>query len=158
MTKMHIIRDFIIAAVLGALALFLIGYVKNNRAEEQVPDEMDTEEETTMVTEEQNRDIVTGIVGTVFVGPQCPVETVEHDCPDAPFQGVVDIVFDDPERELIARVPTDQEGAFAASLPAGQYVIVVQHEGTFPVCGEEHVIVDEGITTDVAIICDSGIR
>lgn len=149
------LRDLTIALVLAGIALFLLALGRSFDAaptprgapapdveEEILPDAL----------------LATGISGVVTVGPQCPTVRAGEPCPDAPFAGVVDIVVDDPERELIARVRTDSSGRFAATVPSGSYAVVVQTHGTFPLCPEIPVTVTEGAVASLTVSCDSGIR
>jgi len=154
MSGVRIIRDLVIAIILAAVAVFLLVFVRGLKDEPAV-DVVDG-----VVVEEESSDEVfaTGVSGRVVVGPQCPIERTDTPCPDAPYDGVVDILVDDPERELIARVRTDAEGFFATALPAGSFIIAVQTNGVFPVCSEEQVVVAENEVTDISVTCDSGIR
>jgi len=146
---MKIVRDLGIVIILGVIALFLIGSVRTAREDDFVE-----EEEIVVEVEVQT----SGISGHVSVGPSCPVVGLGIECDDSPYQGIVDFVVNDPERELIVRVSTDENGVFSTAIPAGSYVVLIQTEGPFPRCPEEEVIVEEGSMADIAIVCDSGIR
>jgi len=154
---MRIVRDLVIVLVLVVVAVFLLNYARSFNKEGQThtedsADEVDIEEVTVLAT---------GVSGQVVVGPLCPVSGLDVECPNPihPYVGVVDVVVNDPERELIARVRTDDTGTFATTLPAGEYVLVVQTDPReFPICQEEVASVVEGSVTKVFIDCDSGIR
>ena len=153
---MKIFRDLAIAVVLGIIVMFLIIFARGLRDDTQTEVQGGIEE--TAVIEVEALGFNTGVLGTILVGPQCPVMREGEKCPNSPYVGIVDFVVNDPERELIARVRTDKTGVFAASLPAGEYVVIVQADGTFPICPEENVLVTDGEVAAVDITCDSGIR
>lgn len=157
---MKIARDLTIVLILIVVAVFLLVAVRGMDSKIDVTqEEVDVDEEMTEEEEESEYAFITGVAGQVLVGPQCPVMQEGESCPDAPFEGIVDVVVADPERELIARVRTDSNGQFATALPAGEFALVVQTgTGPFPLCPEEQVSVAEGEVIEVTISCDTGIR
>ena len=102
----------------------------------------------------------TGIAGTATAGPACPVQKNPPDpsCADRPVAGAVVVVRAASGAE-VARVTTDSSGAFAATLPAGDYTIEPQ-----PVTGlmgspaAQPVTVQPRAIATVALVYDTGIR
>jgi hypothetical protein len=99
-----------------------------------------------------------GIRGTAHVGPQCPVVQAGSPCPDAPFDGEIQVST--PEGEEVATTSTDTNGSFEVALDPGTYVvnIVTQNPGGPPFAEPVTVEVDPGAFTSVDLAVDSGIR
>lgn len=102
-----------------------------------------------------------GVTGTVHLGPQCPVETVEEPCPDAPAADVTVVVA---ERlpgeayvagETVATGTTDAEGAFRIDVPPGEYVVTAEAGMS---CELMDAVVTDGEHVTVDVPCDTGIR
>ena len=97
-----------------------------------------------------------GIDGLVLLGPQCPVQTPDDPCPDAPYQAW--IVVRTAGGAQVTRVRSDAEGRFSVGLRPGSYILDPESGSPFPVAGEQSVVVDEGVYTDVIVSFDTGIR
>ncbi|MEA2551536.1 MAG: hypothetical protein QOE25_1305 [Actinomycetota bacterium] len=99
-----------------------------------------------------------GIVGTITVGPQCPVVQAESPCPDTPFDGKVQISL--LGKGVIAEETVDATGSYRVPLDPGTYTIepVPVGAGGFPAAAPKTVVVRTGAFTRVDITVDSGIR
>jgi hypothetical protein len=99
--------------------------------------------------------------GSVVAGPACPVvsEPPDPSCADRPVAGA-ELVVRDAMGKSIARVRSDDEGAFAISLVPGSYTIVPQPVeglmGTPP--SVEVELTDGAHPAPVVIAYDTGIR
>jgi hypothetical protein len=98
---------------------------------------------------------ITGIAGTVMVGPTCPVERPESPCPDRPYATKLTFWRGGSQ---VAETESAADGRFFVALPPGRYTIVVESPGPLPHCGEQVADVVEGQLTRVQMTCDSGIR
>jgi hypothetical protein len=101
------------------------------------------------------------LTGLVLAGPTCPVERDPPDpaCDDRPVEGA-EIVIVDGRGEEVARTRTDAAGAFAVTLPAGEYQLVPQPvEGLLGTAGPTAIVVEDGVDLEpVTIVYDTGIR
>jgi hypothetical protein len=99
--------------------------------------------------------------GSVVASPVCPVvgEPPDPACADRPVAGA-ELVVRDAVGESIARIRSDDAGAFAVSLVPGSYTIVPQPVdglmGTAP--SVEVVLTDGADPAHVVISYDTGIR
>ncbi len=100
------------------------------------------------------------VVGTVFLGPQCAVESVASPCPDVPMTDVtVELVA---EGEVVATDTSDDAGGFALEAAQGSYVLrpilppepLDQTRFAKPV----PVTVIAGRTVRADVLVDTGIR
>jgi hypothetical protein len=98
-----------------------------------------------------------GIRGVVVAGPQCPVESAQSPCPDAPL----------PKTELqvkrsgnvVATATSDETGAFHVTLPPGTYSVeAVTDMGGIGYARPVDVTVTEGAFAQVSVVVDTGIR
>lgn len=101
----------------------------------------------------------TGIRGSALAGPTCPVVSVDDPtCADRPIAGATVHVTDATGVE-VAQLTTDEAGAFAISLPPGQYQVrgdaVVGLMGT---PAPSDIAVDEASVATVLLTYDTGIR
>ena len=102
-----------------------------------------------------------GLTGQVHLGPQCPVETNDQPCKDAPAVGVtVTVARQLPgdsytAGQVVVRTTTDSEGNFRVAVAPGTYVVTSD-------AGMSCELMDARVTTDaysrVDIPCDTGIR
>jgi hypothetical protein len=97
-----------------------------------------------------------GIEGQVFIGPMCPVVQAGQECPDQPYQAV--LTLNSPEGERIVQIQTDEGGRFKIPLQPGEYILHPESPNVMPFAGEQTVLVEEGIFTQVIVNYDSGIR
>jgi hypothetical protein len=102
-----------------------------------------------------------GVVGRVYLGPQCPVEIQGEPCPDEPSAGSVVSVAKqlpgDPYAagEVVARTTTDADGNYRVPLPPGKYVVTADAGMS---CELMDAPVSTGVHAKVDIPCDTGIR
>jgi hypothetical protein len=97
------------------------------------------------------------IVGTVLLGPVCPVERDPPDpnCADRPYEG--DFVL--TNGGVAKNVRPDAEGRFSVSVPVGVYTLSSISARVMPYCNSvADIVVVADQTTTVEVSCDSGIR
>jgi hypothetical protein len=97
-----------------------------------------------------------GIDGTVLLGPQCPVMSLENPCPDLPYQAWITIRR--TTGGVVTRVRSEEDGHFRVGLRPGQYVLDPESGDPFPVATEQEATVVEGVYTEVVVSFDTGIR
>jgi hypothetical protein len=97
-----------------------------------------------------------GIEGTVLIGPQCPVVSVEDPCPDLPYEATIAVRVRDGG--LVTSVRSDAEGRFRIGLKPGAYTLVPESGDPFPTASPMDVDVLEGAWTEVTVSFDTGIR
>jgi len=102
---------------------------------------------------------ISGVHGTVLLGPTCPVmrEPPDPTCADKPYATAV-LVY-----RAGAKVPfvignSNATGAFTFSLPPGSYTIVAGGDKTLPRCAGADVTVAPSGYATTNISCDTGIR
>jgi hypothetical protein len=99
------------------------------------------------------------LVGQVMAGPTCPVQRDPPDptCDDRPVAGAEVIVLDaDGE---VARIRSDDAGAFRLALPSGEYRLVPQPvDGLMGTAPPVDVVLEVGVPEPVRIVYDTGIR
>jgi len=98
----------------------------------------------------------TGIEGQVFIGPTCPVEQVNHPCPDKPYQATLSVLT--PARTKILEFQTDAEGYFRITLASGDYILHPESPNIMPHAAEQTFTVITGQFTRLTVTYDSGIR
>jgi hypothetical protein len=98
-----------------------------------------------------------GIVGTVRLGPTCPVERADSPCPPVIWTGTVRA---SSGTGASYEVETDGQGRFAIDLPPGTYEVVPVTAGGPPTGVPTIVTVHEGEGSPqrVDLTVDSGIR
>jgi hypothetical protein len=97
------------------------------------------------------------LVGTVTIGPLCPVEPCPNPPPDV--YSSRQLLLISPIDEII-RIPLDREGRFRAEVPARQYTVDLT-ECNFLGCAQSlptTVTVAPGRVTTLEIGIDTGIR
>ncbi|MFH1650152.1 MAG: hypothetical protein ABIA93_06385 [Candidatus Woesearchaeota archaeon] len=101
----------------------------------------------------------TGIIGTVLLGPTCPVIQYPPNpkCADKPYQTTLMILQGGEE---IATVESDANGQFAIYLGPGNYTIrpVVEGDSRLPFASDMTVLVGRNGWTNVTVQFDTGIR
>ena len=100
----------------------------------------------------------TGIGGTAFAGPTCPVERPgDSACQPRPVEGAV-IVVTDAAREEVGQATTDAQGRFFVPLAAGSYLVTAGDvQGLMGPPASQEVVVSEGEAT-IELEYDTGIR
>lgn len=99
-----------------------------------------------------------GIEGTVWVGPTCPVERDPPDpeCADRPLR--TDLVVARGSK-VAASFSSAQDGTFRVAVGPGDYEIrMTEGSTTPPTCPATPVTVVAGQYTHMDVSCDSGIR
>jgi hypothetical protein len=97
-----------------------------------------------------------GIEGTVLIGPTCPVESVEHPCPDRPL--AADVVVSTSGGKEVATVHSGSDGRFRIGLRPGGYVLTVANREGIQVAKPVAVMVPPRGFVQVTVSVDSGIR
>jgi hypothetical protein len=102
-----------------------------------------------------------GVTGTVHLGPQCPVETVDDPCDDKPAAGV-EVTVAEPvpgdsytAGKVVASGMTDADGVFRIAVAPGEYVVTAK-AGMSCELLDARVVADTFAAVDVP--CDTGIR
>lgn len=99
-----------------------------------------------------------GIVGTVLLGPQCPVIKEGEDCPDKPYQTKLAVTTPDGAR-VITQFDSDKAETFRVSMPAGNYAIrSAAAANVLPYCTADAITVTVGAYTQIVVSCDTGVR
>jgi len=105
---------------------------------------------------------VTGTLkGTMTIGPICPVEQAGHPCNPTPQMYAAHQVFiyTSDKSKLIATLTPGAEGNFSTTLPAGSYLVDVQHQSIGSVKGAPSTImIVANQAAEVSIDIDTGIR
>jgi len=98
-----------------------------------------------------------GIRGVVVAGPQCPVESAQSPCPDAPLPNTE--VQVKRSGDVVATATSDETGAFRITLPPGSYSVeAVTDMGGIGYAKPVDVTVTEGAFAQVSVVVDTGIR
>lgn len=99
-----------------------------------------------------------GIVGTVLIGPSCPVEMPGQDCADKPYQATMTVLTRSGDR--VSRFTTDEDGQFRVNLAPGEYILHPESPDDMglPNSAEQAFTVVEGEYTELVVLYDSGIR
>jgi hypothetical protein len=103
----------------------------------------------------------TGTVrGEVLLGPTCPVESIPPNpqCSPRPYKTTITISKNIQTPVAFKTIQSDSSGTFSVTLPAGEYVFHPQGGSPLPRCEEKLVEVSTGMTNDITINCDTGIR
>ncbi|MEK7554945.1 MAG: hypothetical protein AAB518_03110 [Patescibacteria group bacterium] len=97
--------------------------------------------------------------GIVLLGPICPVERIPPDpnCAPKPYQVSIDI-YQIRGGYPLKRIETESDGTFSVTLAPGEYEFRPAGETPFPICDRESVRVDSGLTSEIKLLCDTGIR
>lgn len=100
-----------------------------------------------------------GVKGTVFLGPTCPVEQDPPDpgCADKPYQTRVTVQRKGASA-MFAEGRSDESGTYTFALPPGSYVLTAEGGAVLPRCNPKDIVVPPTgyITADIS--CDTGIR
>jgi hypothetical protein len=101
-----------------------------------------------------------GIVGTVILGPTCPVgsEPGAYDPVPCLTPYAAQLVVLDANNSVAARVSSTADGSFRVDLPPGDYVITPLGGDPFPIAQPLNVRVTLGEYVAVQVNYDSGIR
>ena len=100
-----------------------------------------------------------GVKGRITAGPTCPAERYPPDpnCAPRPVETTIKIKSL-PERELVKKVHSGENGYFRARLAPGRYRLVPQPTYELMRCFSKDVTVAKGSFARVQLGCDTGIR
>lgn len=100
-----------------------------------------------------------GVKGSVFLGPTCPVmrDPPDPQCADKPYATTIQ-VSRKGSSSVFATGKSNANGAFEFSLPPGEYTLSASGGKMLPRCNDENVTVGASGYTTVNISCDTGIR
>lgn len=100
----------------------------------------------------------TGVRGNVLIGPACPVVQFGTECPDQPFQSLLEVQRADGH--VVARVESDEAGWFEIALLPGDYILAPAppNPGAPPYASPLPFTVTLGVWTTLTVQYDSGIR
>lgn len=101
------------------------------------------------------------IIGTVLLGPTCPVlrDPPDQACADRPFETELQLTSLDGSR-VVLQFQSNADGIFSVATAPGEYR--VRHANTglpFPHCNtSEKIAVTTDQISEVSVLCDTGIR
>lgn len=102
------------------------------------------------------------LIGTMTIGPICPVERADNPCLPTPemFAAHPVTVYTKDRANVVATLTPDAHGAFSAPLPPGTYVVDTPHTSTPPTVRgvPKTITITAGGDTAVSIDIDTGIR
>ena len=100
----------------------------------------------------------TGIIGTITLGPMCPVQQDNQPCPDNPYKASLTLI--DQNGNKVLTIESDATGNFQADVAPGTYTLRPEppQQGLFPIAADQTVIVVAGQYTQVQVVYDTGIR
>jgi hypothetical protein len=99
-----------------------------------------------------------GIQGTAWLGPTCPVQRDPPDpaCADRPTQTA--LVARDGDGRVVAAFASNATGQFRVALGPGTYTLGSPDGQSLPRCSSAAITVVAGRYADADVSCDSGIR
>jgi hypothetical protein len=98
-----------------------------------------------------------GIEGLVLIGPACPGPVkVDQPCPHEPYQATIRVLGEDgtPVTQFISGA----DGRFKILLPPGIYILDPQSPGAYPRAGDQTIVVQDRLLSQIEILYDSGMR
>ena len=100
-----------------------------------------------------------GVLGTVLLGPTCPVMRNPPDpaCADKPYQTTI-TVSRAGRTAVFASGTSAADGTFHLSLPPGDYTLSAGGGKMLPRCNPVSITVAPGAYKNADISCDTGIR
>ncbi len=98
--------------------------------------------------------------GQVLLGPTCPVERIPPDpaCAPKPYVTTVDVFTARDTAHPYRTQRTSVSGAFNFILGPGAYVLRAQSGSPYPRCTDSPIKVSSGVSQEVILNCDTGIR
>ncbi len=96
--------------------------------------------------------------GSVSLGPTCPVMRNPPDpqCADKPY--VTTVIVTTISGKEVGRQKTDAGGNFSFSFLPGSYNVTATGGTMLPRCETQAVTLTKGVTSTIALSCDTGIR
>ncbi len=106
----------------------------------------------------QKKEVDSGVVGTIRMGPMCPVIQEGIACPDQPLQA--HLVVQSASGKEKAEGTSDAQGRFRIPLKAGEYVLVPEAGSAagLPSAAPQPFQVNAESWTTVDIFYDTGLR
>ena len=108
------------------------------------------------------RPATTGVAGRILLSSNCPVGGPTACPPPKPVQGTVRIETASSKGgsagTVVARVRSDANGNYSASLKAGRYQLIVEKGGGYPFAKPRAANIETGVVTQADLYLDSGIR
>lgn len=104
---------------------------------------------------------VSGVSGTVTLGPTCPVMRNPPDpsCADKPYKTMIQVIESGTTRNSpFATGQSGADGKYEIMLPPGQYMVQPVGAGMLPRCESKDVTIVANTITELDLSCDSGIR
>ena len=103
--------------------------------------------------------VSSGILGTVTLGPNCPVQRIPPDpaCADKPYQATIVVKTADGSKE-VARFTSKADGTFKQALQPGTYLLDPVSSNNYPYSSQQTVTVSANKYTQVTISYDTGVR
>jgi len=100
-----------------------------------------------------------GVEGTVYLGPTCPVvrDPPDPECNDKPYATAI-LIYRTGATTPFVIGNSNEQGVFRFSLPPGSYTLIAKSGTTLPYCSETSVAVVPDEYTEAFISCDTGIR
>lgn len=101
------------------------------------------------------------LLGTMTIGPVCPVERPDMPCLPTPemFAARKVFVYKSDRTTLVATLIPDANGRFSAALPMGDYWVDMAHQGVGATKGlPQAVHIEAGKATTLRVDVDTGIR
>ena len=100
-----------------------------------------------------------GAIGTVTLGPTCPVERIPPDpnCAPKPYQTKIDILSVDGLK-IIKTINSDLDGKFKVDLNPGTYEFRPVGGNPMPRCALQTAVIRSETFTSINLSCDTGIR
>jgi hypothetical protein len=96
------------------------------------------------------------VAGRVVSAPSCPVEREGSPCPPRPVSGGSVVALS--AGRVIASTHTSASGRFRLRLQPGRYLIRATNVGGLATTAEQAVVAESGITAQLTLTVDSGIR
>ena len=103
--------------------------------------------------------VASGVMGTVLLGPTCPVERIPPDphCAPRPYQTPIEISRAG-SKSIMKRIKSDASGAFKISLAPGSYELQPKGGSPLPSCFPVAITVEPNAFAKANLSCDTGIR
>ena len=100
------------------------------------------------------------IVGTVQLGPICPVviDPPDPSCEDKPYKTRLVLTTTD-QAQVIKEFASNADGTFSLEAPPGKYAIrSAASENILPYCQADPFTLPANDSVEVTVYCDTGIR
>jgi len=104
----------------------------------------------------QDENILSGITGKIWLGPQCPVVNEDQDCEDKPYQTSVIVKTIDGRK--VTEFSSDLSGQFKVKLAPGRYWLEAADQSKFPHLDLTPIDVEANKFKEVTLHFDTGIR